>query len=256
MSWVNLYHPPAPAAPLSDPYGSDPYDINWPFPVHARTLENDVVQLLPYIPRIYADIFWAKAQPAADSLTRFVPRDITTLTEYLEALEDWRKDPGSLMFVVIDKTRPSENGLQGTVAGQLSLMKTTASNLTTEIGFVMTLPQYQRTHVTSNAIGLLLKYALNTPTDPAAPGLGMRRVDWRAHSWNKPSIATARRLGFVDEGVLRWFVLLPPGKDGDDPRKDDKNQGKGRHTAFLAMCWDEWEVRGRAKVEEQMRRRA
>lgn len=256
MSWINLYKPPVPSIPLDDPYGSYPYDINWPFPVHTQTLENDVVQLLPFVPRVHADLFWEQAQPSSDSLTRFIPRNITNLDEYLQSLEDSRKDTGCLMFVVIDKTRPYVNGLSGAVAGQLSLMKTITSNLTTEIGFVVTLPQYQRTHVTSNAVGLLLKYALNSPSDPITPGLGFRRVDWRAHSWNLPSIAAAKRLGFVEEGKLRWFVLLPSGKEGNDPRPEDENQCKGRHTTFLAMCWDEWDEKGREVVEKQMQRRA
>jgi RimJ/RimL family protein N-acetyltransferase len=165
------------------------------------------------------------------------------------------------MFVVIDKTRPAKAQveddlkLKGQIAGQLALMRTIPINLTAEVGFIVTLPEYQRTHVTSNAIGLLLKYALNLPTDPVAPGLGFRRVDWRTHSWNTPSVTTARRLGFVDEGILRWFVTLPPGREGNEPREGQDNQRKGRHTAFLAMCWDVWEARGRATVEKQMCRR-
>jgi RimJ/RimL family protein N-acetyltransferase len=253
-SWVNLYQPPA-AAPLIDLYGPDPYDINWPFPIHLQTLENDVVRLVPYIPRAHANIMWEQAAPVINTLTRFVPKNITTLHEYLSVLEEWRADHGCLLFMVIDKTKSEENGLKGEIAGQLSLMKTSHTTLATEIGFVMTLPRFQRTHVTSNAVGLLLKYALHSPNDPIAPGLGMRRVDWRAHSWNTPSIATARRMGFVDEGTLRWFVLLPPTKEGDDPRKEDQNQAKGRHTVILAMCWDEWDARGRDIVEKQMQRR-
>jgi hypothetical protein len=59
MSWVNHYQPPA-AVLGPDPYGPEPYDVNWPYPIHTQTLENDVVQLVPLIPRIHADLLWTK----------------------------------------------------------------------------------------------------------------------------------------------------------------------------------------------------
>lgn len=255
MAWVNNFRP-SPSVPISNLYGPDPYDINWSFPVHLPTIENDVVQLTPLIPRIHAETFWARAEPAIGALSQFIPRQWATLTDYLESLEDARRDPTMVMFLVIDKTKTPEQGMSGRIAGQLALMKALVDNLTSEIGFVVILPEAQRTHVTSNAVGLLLKYALNSPTKAGAPGLGMRRVDWRAHSWNGPSIATAKRLGFQEEGTLRWYVKLPLGKDGDAPREEDRDQAKGRHTAFLAMCWDHWDAQGREHVEKQMERRA
>jgi RimJ/RimL family protein N-acetyltransferase len=255
MSWVNLYKPPAPAAAPSDPYGPDPYDIHWPFSVHKHTLENDVVQLVPYIPRLYADAFWAKAEHEIGTILRFIPGSILTKADYLKSLDAFRSDSNSLMFVVVDKRSLPETGLKGAIAGQMALMRSDFNNLCTEIGFVITLPAYQRTHVTSNAVGLLLQYALNRPDDPVAPGLGMRRVEWRAHSMNLPSAATARRMGFVEEGVLQWQVVLAPGKEGLDPsEKDSLPERKGRHTRILGMTWDEWESRGRQHVEKQMQR--
>jgi RimJ/RimL family protein N-acetyltransferase len=257
MSWVNLYQPPAPVTPADDPYGPEPYDINWPYPVHTQTLENDVVQLLPYIPRLYADVFWRKAEPALSSLLRYIPDHINSATDYLDALEKWRTNSACLMFLIVDKRRPPEAGLQGAIAGQISFLRTDVANLATEIGFVVTLPEYQRTYVTSNAIGLLLKYALNRPDDHAAPGLGMRRVEWRAHHMNAASAATARRMGFLEEGILQWQLVLMEGKEGINPSEHDLlAHRRGRHTRVLSMTWEEWEAQGREHVNKQMQRRA
>jgi RimJ/RimL family protein N-acetyltransferase len=105
--------------------------------------------------------------------------------------------------------------LGGAMAGMMSYMTTSKANWvrvrrrmpyspvltrflsqSTEIGFVITLKSAQRTHVTSNAVGMLMKYALNLPSDPTFPGLGLRRVQWTCDSGNKPSLTTAKRLGF------------------------------------------------------------
>jgi hypothetical protein len=63
-------------------------------------------------------------------------------------------------------------------------------------------------------------------------------------------------MGFHEEGTLRWFILLPEGKEGHDSHPDDTTQRKGRHTVFLSMCWDDWRGHGRETVEKQMQRRS
>jgi RimJ/RimL family protein N-acetyltransferase len=257
MSWVNHYQPPTPAAAAADPYGPEPYDINWPHPVHTQSLENDVVQLVPLIPRIHADLLWAKAAPALDAIMRYMPGRFESLQDYLGLLETSRANPACLMFVVVDKRGPPEADLPGAIAGQMMYLRSDFANLCTEIGFVITLPAYQRTHVTSNAVGLLLQYALHQPNHTSAPGIGMRRVEWRTHHANAASAATARRMGFVEEGLLRWQLVLAQGKEGVEPSEEDaQKERKGRHTRLLAMTWDEWEARGCEHVEKQMQRRA
>ncbi|KAK0221352.1 hypothetical protein IW262DRAFT_1373079 [Armillaria fumosa] len=57
----------------------------------------------------------------------------------------------------------------------------------------MILPAFQRTHATSNAVGILLNCALNLPADG---GLGLRRVVWIAGASNAPSVGTATRTGW------------------------------------------------------------
>jgi RimJ/RimL family protein N-acetyltransferase len=124
-----------------------------------------------------------------------------------------------------------------------------------EIGPVIILKSAQRSHVTTNSIGLLMHYALNLPSDATMPGLGLRRVQWMCHSENARSLATARRLGFQMEGTLRWLIVCAEGSSfGDKPRVGDPVQKRGRHDLILSMCWDQWSSEGRAIVERQMAR--
>jgi RimJ/RimL family protein N-acetyltransferase len=127
--------------------------------------------------------------------------DVKSVEELVETY--FTKDPGWLLFVVFDKTRPSSgNGDTGVVAGQAAFINTSPINLCTEIGAVLVFPPCQRTHITSNAIGLLLKYTPNLPSHPSFPGLGLRRVVWQANYLNTGSVRIARRLGFQNGGDL------------------------------------------------------
>ena len=123
---------------------------------------------------------------------------------------------------------------------------------------MIVLNEFQRTHVASNAIGLLLQYAL----DPVEKnGLGLRRVQWGCASENRPSMRVAERMGFVKEGVLRWHVVhrdgVARGKVGN--RKGLPKGGVegdlGRDTVVYSLCWDDWEGGGREKVQAIMDRR-
>jgi len=130
--------------------------------------------------------------------------------------------------------------------------------LAVEIGHILTLPAFQRTYVTSNAVGLLLHYALDTPS---AGGLGLRRVFWQANALNEKSVRAAQRMGFHFEAIIRWDRVLPLGKDIDiagnkkGERSEDPRPGCiARDTAMLSLCWDDWEGGGRQHVDEIMAR--
>lgn len=166
-----------------------------------------------------------------------------------------RSNPALILFAVYDKTKATPSNVDGELAGAIGLLNTSTANLSTEIGFVLMLPAFRRTHVTSNAIGLLLRYTLNLP---AAGGLGLRRVVWMASQVNEPSIRAAERMGFKREAVLRWALVLPEGKEqgnGRERRKGDPKENQvGRDTVVLGICWDDWEKGGREQVDAIMAR--
>lgn len=166
--------------------------------------------------------------------------------------------PEWMMFAVIDKTRPaSAEDDEGELAGIICYLNTSMTHLSTEIGAVVILPPYHRTHVTTNAAGLMLQFALRGVQDG---GLGLRRVQWQASTMNGASIRVAERLGFQREAVLRWHFVFPQGAKNNKvgngrPLPPGSREGDlGRDTVVLSMCWDDWEQGAREKAEEAMSR--
>ena len=180
-------------------------------------------------------------------------------TNFLEAVVD--PSPSWMFYAVIDRTRPSSsrtNDPPGALAGTIAYLRSSAEHRVTEIGFVITLPLFQRTNVTSNAVGLLLQYALEPPE---YGGLGLRRVQWCANSVNTASRKVAERMGFVFEGVIKWDKVF---KDGMNRGKVENGRGVppgaekgdiGRDTALYGISWEEWGNGGREKVGRIMERR-
>ncbi|KDN39671.1 hypothetical protein RSAG8_08699, partial [Rhizoctonia solani AG-8 WAC10335] len=71
-----------------------------------------------------------------------------------------------------------------------------------------------------------------------------------------PFIA-AERLGFKLEGVIRWQRPLPAERESSAPFRSDDSLGlPGRHTAMLAICWDDWENGGMEHLQRLIDRKA
>lgn len=175
-----------------------------------------------------------------------------------------------MLFAIKDKTRSrqtkqsySVNAEEGAVAsdpeeltaenfaGIMALMTASVTNASAEIGNILIFAPFQRTHVTTNAAGLLLAYSLNPPKEG---GLGLRRMQWQANVDNLPSVACAKRLGFRFEGVQRWQRVMPVWKKDllkEEMRRED-GRGPGRHEAVLSICFDDWEGGVKESVKELM----
>jgi hypothetical protein len=127
MSFVNHYRPPLPPPP-SDPYGPDPWDINFCLPVDVAALENDVVKLTPLVPRLHLEAIWAAGAGDPD-LYRFIKQALATREDLLRLLSSSQADPGQLTLLIVDKMRPeSAHGLGGAVSGMLRYMTTSVAN--------------------------------------------------------------------------------------------------------------------------------
>ena len=261
MSFTNSYTAPPPPSPLAteELYGPDPYDLNFVYPVDFASLETQRVKLVPFVPRVYADFFWSQVSPSLD-IFRYFPLIWNTREEFLTYLERGvRQDPGTILFAIIDKTRPDLEHPEfegGSFAGVIGLYHSIASHLVTEIGFVAVLPPFQRTHVATNAVGILMKHCLELPGTDSC-GLGLSRVEWKAHWKNAASARLAERMGFSREALMRWHGALPPelAKDGKKPREGDKlPNGYGRDTVLLAISWEDWENGVRELVQKNVDR--
>ncbi|KAL8694826.1 MAG: hypothetical protein Q9218_000585 [Villophora microphyllina] len=235
-------------------------DYNFCFPV--RELSNDRLKLTPFIAAIHGPEFHILSSPHP-SLYAHIPRGPYTslsdfVTNFVEKVVD--PSPSWMLYAVIDKTKPISsptNDPDGSLAGVVGYLGSSVQHQDTEIGFVITLPAFQRTHVTSNVVGLLLHYALDGPEQG---GLGLRRVQWHANSVNEASRRLAERMGFRFEGVMRWHRVFRDGVrmgkvgNGRGLPKGAEAGDLGRDTAVYALCWDDWEDGVREQVQRVITR--
>ncbi|TFK25835.1 acyl-CoA N-acyltransferase [Coprinopsis marcescibilis] len=235
----------------------EPYDVNFCYTA-PPTLESDRVKLVPFIPSIHAKQLFDQCQQFPEIFTWLPFGPFTTLAGLeIGFIEDTiRKDDKRLLFAIFDKTKASAEYSGGAFAGAIAYINSSPAAFATEIGCVMILPPFQRTHVASNAVGILLKYALDLPSEG---GLGLRRVFWQANKFNKPSVWLADRMGFHHEAILRWDRALSKGKDeawnGKVVREGDPlPHSVGRDTTILSLCWDDWEAGRKGHVETVMNR--
>lgn len=239
----------------SELYGPEPYDLNFVLPI-PPVLSTNKLRLVPFIPRIHAATFLEGIR-GHESMFKYMPVALEHPTDLLRFVEKCRRDESAFLFAVIDTMRPDSNHpeWEGSLAGLFGLLGTDKTKLVTEIGPAVVLPAFQRTHVSSHAVGLLLKYVLELPPS----GLGFRKVKWAASPINTVSNNLAKRMGFKLEGVLRWKYVLPVvegyQKLGKEARAGDARNGLlGRDSNEWALCWDDWEESGRELVERAFAR--
>ena len=258
MSFTNLYKPPsAETLSLAELYGPDPYDLNFPFPIHLESLQTDRVTLTPFIPSVHAKAYWEAIAPHNIELFKYYPSTCKSFEEVLEFFELYiRRDPARIIFSIIDKTKPDPTHPEfgGSLAGVVGLYNTRGPDLASEIGHVLVFKEFHGTHVAQNAVGVLVRFCMDDPT-ASPPGLGLRRLQWFCHPNNAKSAGLAEKMGMKREGILRWHRLLSPelAEFGRKPRGGDPHYG--RDTLVLSVCWDEWEA-VRKNVQERIDRKA
>jgi hypothetical protein len=84
-----------------------------------------------------------------------------------------------------------------------------------------------------------------------------RRVQWRANTLNKASVAAAERFGFTLEGILKWDRIVPKecvGHTVTSKRFGKPEQGPGRHSAQLAIDFESWEGGVSERIDNLMSR--
>ncbi|KAI0294617.1 acyl-CoA N-acyltransferase [Multifurca ochricompacta] len=216
------------------------------------TLESERVKLTPFIPSEHAKEYAERAK-ANPELHRWYPFNLSNLDAILTTVElRIRRDPTGVLFTIIDKARGNS------VAGLIGLINASPTNLSVEFAWVLVFPEFQRTYVTSNAVGLLLQYCLELPTASPKPGLGLRRVQWTTHTLNEASYNAAKRMGLKEEGVLRWTLVLPEGKEGHGipiREGDPRICNPGQDSIMLSFCADDWENGGREEVKKLIDRK-
>ncbi|KAF8314176.1 acyl-CoA N-acyltransferase [Clavulina sp. PMI_390] len=219
---------------------------------------NDLVELVPFEVSKHAQIYVDGLQGHDETFRwmNYEPfRSVADVEAFMQSVVV--PDGGLFLFAIKDKTRSSSPDVHGevtaeTFVGMMTLMNASVPAATAELGHILILPKAQRTHVLTNACGLLLQYTLARPEEG---GLGLRRMQWQANEANQPSVSAAKKLGFHFEGVLRWHRVLPEGRlpgPGNNFREPADGRPPGRHTAILSMCWDDWEGGQREALAQKM----
>ncbi|PVF99593.1 acyl-CoA N-acyltransferase [Serendipita vermifera] len=253
---------------------------NFCFPL--RDLMNNRVNLVRFDPSVHSAPFIALALEHPSIWSHIPIGPFTSTQAFNELISNHiTPDPSSVLFAIFDRTKctaKEENG--NDMVGIIALISASKDHLKAEISYVIVFPPFQRTGVASNAVGLLLHFLLDLPstmtehdsdyddnlphendchTKYTVSGLGLRRVQWQASTTNVPSLKTAKQMGFVLEGTLRWDRVMP--LKGSEEKKgngkivrnrDPRARCSGRDSLILSLCWDDWEFGGREAVDKLM----
>jgi RimJ/RimL family protein N-acetyltransferase len=157
------------------------------------------------------------------------------------------KDPARTLYHIVVKSQDTfqvgNETHSGTPAGTIGLLNTDPANRATELGYILIDPAWQRTFVSTHAIGLLLGYALED--------LQLRRVAWQCNAVNGASRRAAERMGFVLEARLRWARVLRADKEGNG-RSVRGGELPGRDSFVLSITWEDWATGGTKQHVERL----
>lgn len=175
-------------------------------------LEDDFVQLRPLTEDDFDHLLpFALNEPDIwkYSLVSVVGKD--GLRNYIEAALAARQAKKEYPFIVFDKR-------QQKYAGSTRFYDIQLQNQTLQLGYTWYGKNFQGTGLNKHCKFLLLQFAFEK--------MGLERVEFRADSNNKRSIAAMQSLGCTIEGVLRSHAPLP--------------NGTRRNTIVLSILKDEW----------------
>jgi len=241
-----------------------PYDLNCSIAV-PTVLESDRVAIVPFVPSIHGEAFSEDFSKASAELSKYLPINIgDTLDDFVRFVEiRMRRWENAVLFAIIDKTKgPTSTRIKpsGRIAGIIGWINIAPTNFALEIGPVVILPEFQGTFVTASAVGLVLKHLFKSPT---SGGMGFRRVSWAADPDNGKSVSVAEKLGFKQEGTLRWVWVMPPGRAGKPVSSERKAleeewgrpKTDGRDSTVLSISWEDWTAGVEEMVDKRMNKK-
>jgi len=171
----------------------------------------------------HMDDLWAAASQSDRSFDHLRYGPFATKASLQQVVEDLSSRDYQPFWAVRDLET-------GRVNGWLSLCDVYPQDGAIEIGSIWFSPLMQRSRGSTEAIFLLMRYAMDD--------LGYQRLVWRCSARNTASVGAAQRYGFVPEGMWRQAILI-----------------KGNHldVAWFSILADEWSARRRA-IEAWLRK--
>lgn len=143
------------------------------------------------------------------------------LINYVNLALEGRKHKREYAFVVYDK-------IQQKIAGSTRFYDINLNDKSLQLGFTWYGKAFQGTGMNKQCKLLLLDFAFDF--------MQMERVEFRADNQNKRSIAAMKRIGCVEEGVLRSNFIKP--------------NGERRSSIVLSILKSEWEQSVKANLEQ------
>jgi N-acetyltransferase len=194
--------------------------------IEPVTLEGRHVRLEP-LTRDHLDALWTVADDPdlwRHTLTRISTR--AELDAYVEAAFADQVLGTTLPFATIDLA-------SGRVAGSTRFINASVRDLRVEIGHTFVGRPFQRTAVNTEAKYVMLRHAFES--------WGCVRVELRTAARNERSRAAIRRIGGIEEGILRRHARM--------------HDGTWRDTVFHGVLDSEWPAL-RARLEAMLTRGA
>jgi len=204
--------------PFPRPLSGDPI-VNAPRGIvpSRSILSGNLTRLEPLDPAAHAAELYRAGHGSAEALRiwDYLPHGPwSDEASFIAHLRNQAADLDQIRFVV----RPAATGV---ASGMASYMDINPKDGVIEIGGIWFSPNLQRTRGATEALFLLLSYAMDE--------LRYRRMQWRCNSLNVKSRNAARRLGFRFEGIFYNHQIA---------------KGRNRDTAWYSILDDEWpEVR-------------
>jgi RimJ/RimL family protein N-acetyltransferase len=188
---------------------------------HPITLEGTFVRLEPLSLSHLDGLAAIGLDPDLWTLSTTVVRSLEEMAAYIRQALQLQNSGSALPFATIHRST-------GTAVGSTRFGNIDQANRHVEIGWTWIARPWQRTAVNSEAKYLMLKHAFEN--------WGCLRVEFKTDVLNEKSRSALRRLGAVEEGVLRRHMVT--------------SSGRVRDSVYYSIVEDEW-----GKVKRQLEAR-
>ena len=192
--------------------------------IKSLTLEGKSVRLAPLKLEYLAELYEAARDESLWFWTANIIKSKEDMLRYVEAALGEAARRVSVPFVTIEKS-------SGKIIGSTRFGNIDLPNRQTEIGWTWINPEFQRTAINTEAKLLMLTHAFET--------WNCVRVTLKTDVLNEKSKNAIRRIGGVEEGILRRHLIT--------------DAGRLRDTVYFSIIDSEWEA-VKANLKEMLRK--
>ena len=176
------------------------------------TLKGNRVYLTPCSASEHTNaLFELISLPSEEAIWTYMPAGpYPTLEEFQKEMKFWEIRTEMLHYTIVyeETNKP---------LGMMALLNINPDQGSIEIGFIWFTKPLRQTAAATEALFLMMDYALNT--------LGYRRLEWKCNKNNANSMRAAERLGFTYEGIFRNHMVV---------------KGLSRDSAWFSIIDSEW----------------